>query len=238
MPVLVGAQEDNSGTNPIALTNDFRMIYELQSWPGDNSYSMTTFQFRAPLMKNLQFQLKVPIVTMSLGSAPNTYTASGTGDLSARLLTIPYVSQKFALALGLEGFFSTASQPDLGTNRNALGPQVFGVVFNPLGIKGSLIAPAVQQKITIDDESDGPDINQTLIDLYMVWLAPSKKNWFILDPAMIIDHEQEIEFAQVELEIGQMMFGPTSSYVRPGIGVGSDRPLDWNFEMGFKVIWK
>ena len=28
-----------------------------------------------------------------------------------------------------------------------------------------------------------------------------------------------------------------SSYIRPGIGIGSDRPLDWNLEIGFRVIF-
>ena len=35
-----------------------------------------------------------------------------------------------------------------------------------------------------------------------------------------------------------MMFGPTSSYIRPGVGIGSDSPYEWNIEFGFKVIWK
>jgi hypothetical protein len=55
---------------------------------------------------------------------------------------------------------------------------------------------------------------------------------------VVIDNENDREFGQIELEFGQMMFGPTSSYIRPGIGVGADRPLDWNVELGFKVVWR
>jgi hypothetical protein len=239
LPTMVLADDggDNSGTNPIAFTGDFRMMYEAQSWPGDNSFSMTTFQFRKPIVKNLQLQVKVPFNNLTIGG-PEGFTASGMGDISMRLLTVPFVNKKYAFCLGLEGFFSTASQPVLGSNRVALGPQIFGVIFNPLGFKGSLFAPAVQQKFTIDTETDGPDIHQTLIDLYVVWLPSSKKYWFILDPQIVVDAEKDYTFGQVEIEIGQMMFGPTSSYIRPGFGVGEHRAMDWNIEVGFKVVWK
>jgi hypothetical protein len=32
------------------------------------------------------------------------------------------------------------------------------------------------------------------------------------------------------------MFAGVSTYVRPGIAIGDDRPADWNLEFGVKVI--
>jgi hypothetical protein len=29
-----------------------------------------------------------------------------------------------------------------------------------------------------------------------------------------------------------------SGYVRPGIGVGADRPFNWNFEFALKFVWR
>jgi hypothetical protein len=29
-----------------------------------------------------------------------------------------------------------------------------------------------------------------------------------------------------------------SVYLRPGVGIGADRPYLWNFEFGLKFIWR
>ena len=44
--------------------------------------------------------------------------------------------------------------------------------------------------------------------------------------------------ANLEVEIGQMMFGATSSYIRPGFHIAGDELYDWSIELGFKVIWR
>ncbi|GEM_PF-5838184 len=41
-----------------------------------------------------------------------------------------------------------------------------------------------------------------------------------------------------KLEVGQMMFGATGSYVGPGFQVSRDKLFDWNIGFGFKVIWR
>jgi len=37
-----------------------------------------------------------------------------------------------------------------------------------------------------------------------------------------VDHENETETVILETELGQMMFGPTSSYIRPGFHLAGD----------------
>jgi hypothetical protein len=82
------------------------------------------------------------------------------------------------------------------------------------------------------------DVSRSAFDLFFVWLAEDKKHWAVVNPTIVLDHENEKEFAIFETEVGQMMFGPTSSYIRPGFGIGDDKPYEWNIEFGFKVIWK
>ena len=45
------AKSDNSGTNPINFTNDFRIWNETQDLNGDNTFSKLTFEYRFPLGK-------------------------------------------------------------------------------------------------------------------------------------------------------------------------------------------
>lgn len=234
------AQEakDNSGTNPVNFTYDFRMWMEVENLEGDNSFTKTAFEYRAPLSKKVAARFRGYKIDLSMGSGANASTTSGFGDMDARVLWVPKTSKKGALAFGLEATFNTASQPILGTGKTTLGPQAFLVFFQPFGIKGALLAPAYQYVFDIAGDDDRTDISRSGIDLFFVWLAADKKHWAVINPTVIIDHENEKEFAIFEVEGGQMMFGPTSSYIRPGFGIGSDRPYNWNIEFGFKVIWK
>ena len=205
---------------------------------GDNSYSKTTFEYRAPLSKKVAARFRGYRIDLSMGNGATASTTTGFGDMDARILWVPKASQKGAIVFGIEAAFNTASQPILGTGKTTLGPQAFLVFFQPLGIKGAILAPAYQYVFDIAGDDERADVSRSAVDLFFVWLAADKKHWVVVNPTMIIDHENEKEFAIFEAEVGQMMFGPTSSYIRPGVGIGDDKPYDWNIEFGFKVIWK
>jgi hypothetical protein len=236
--ISLSAQEkkaDNSGTNPVNFTFDFRMWMEVEMLEGDNSFTKTAFEYRAPVSKTVAARFRGYKIDLSQGSGSTT---TGFGDMDARLIWVPKVTRKGAIALGMEATFNTASQPILGTGKTTLGPQAFLVFFQPFGIKGSILAPAYQYVFDVAGDDDRADISRSAFDLFFVWLASDKRHWITINPTMVIDHENEKEFAVFETEVGQMMFGPTSSYIRPGVGIGDDKPYDWNIEFGFKVIWK
>lgn len=234
-----GAQEkDNSGTNPVNFTYDFRMWMEIESFEGDNAFTKQAFEYRAPLSKTVAARFRGYKIDLSLGSGPSPSTTTGFGDMDARVIWVPKVTKRGAIAFGLEATFNTASHSVLGTGKTTLGPQAFLVFFQPFGIKGALLAPAYQYVFDVGGDDSRSDISRSGIDIFFVWLAADKKHWATINPTIVIDHENDKEFAVFEVEGGQMMFGPTSSYIRPGIGIGSDRPYEWNMEFGFKVIWK
>ncbi len=63
-----------------------------------------------------------------------------------------------------------------------------------------------------------------------------------MDPQIILDYENDIEFMIIDIETGTMLdkyFGTKghSAYLRPSIGIGSDRSTDGSIEVGYKVIW-
>ena len=61
-----------------------------------------------------------------------------------------------------------------------------------------------------------------------------------MNPQIILDHKTEKEFATFEAEIGWMA-APSiggSVWVRPGAGIGSDKPYSWNLETGLKFVWR
>ncbi len=231
-------EEDNTGTNPVNFTYDFSMAMEVQSLEGDNSYTRTAFGYSIPLSKTASARFRGYKVDLSLGSGSSASTTTGFGDMDARLLWVPLVSQKQALAFGLEATFNTASQSILGTGKTTLGPQAFLAFFNPFGLKGSILAPAYQYVFDVGGDESRAEISRSAIDLYFVLVAPNKKRWGTINATAVIDHEKDVEYGTIKVNAGQLMVGPISSFIKPGIGIGADRPYEWNIEFGFKFIWK
>lgn len=233
--------KDDTGTNPILFTNDFRIYTELQELDvdGDNSGLVQTFEYRWPVGEQSQVRTRLRGVSRSfdMEGDGSSDTTSGIGDFDVRFLTIPFSGDGWAIATGLEAFIDTASDDLLGDGKTSLGPQIFAVKFNP-GLGMALFAPAYQYVFDVAGDDDRADVDKSQIDLFALWTAKDKSWWVLFDPQIVLDHESDLEFGQVELEFGQMMFGGLSSYIRPGFGVGGDRPVEWNLELGFKVIWR
>ena len=254
------AQEDNSGTNPVNFTYDYRMYTEMVSLPIDDSSMVTnTVEFRWPLGRDVanlkgvgagspyhdmgsRFAMRIRARNSNLSvdlPDPDTYSVSGIGDLDARLLYLPYVGEKSILAVGLEGFFDTATNNALGSGKTSLGPTVIGVFPGLVG-GGSLFAPAYQYVFDVAGSDDRADISRSQLDFYFVWGLAGGKNWLIVDPQVIFDHEKDTTPALAEVEWG-FMIAPTvglSGWLRPGVGIGADRFYDWNLEAGIKFVWR
>jgi len=246
-------KKDNSGTNPINFTYDYRLIFEMQRFK-DNGGSQfrTIMELRAPMGRDLAnvtgqeagslvdlgsrwaVRMRGYYNTVNFNDAENT-TVSGIGDFDARVLYVAKANSKFAIAPGLEAFFDTASNDVIGSGSTILAPVIFFGFFNLLG-KYSIFAPGLQQRFSVD----GNSVNQTVLDIYYVKMLSKGKNWLIVNPQPIFDWEHDTEFMVVDVEWGFMIAKASgiSGYVRPGFGVGADRPFNYNFEFAIKFVWR
>jgi hypothetical protein len=241
---------DKTGTNPINFTFDARIYNEFQwlNTDGDGEQNITTFEFRAPFADGKwQFRTRVRYASIEADlndDGIDDMDESGLGDIDFRFLTVPYLdmSKRLALAVGLETFLDTASEDELGTGATSFGPQVFLVYFAPLGMKGTLFAPAYQHKFSVEEDDGRSEIHQGLIDIFFLWLSQDKQYWALFDPQIVLDYEESVEFMVIDLEVGTMLdkyLGTKghSAYLRPSIGIGGHRPTDGSIEVGYKIIW-
>jgi hypothetical protein len=262
-PIATIAQ-DNSGTNPVNFTYDFRVYSELAQLPNDaGSSALTTAELRVPLGRDIaylsddpeespfydmgsrwQLRFRAKYKNLSLENPANlpfgASEVSGIGDFDARLLWIASASKKMVIAAGVEAFMDTASNDALGNGQTVLGPTAFAVFPGILG-PGSLFAPGYQYVFDVGGGNGQSDISRSQLDLYFVWGLAGGRNWLIVDPQVIVDHEADNDvFATLEVEWGYMMVPESgiSAYFRPGIGLGSDKLYDWNFEVGLKFVWR
>ena len=238
-------QQDKTGTNPVNFSKDFR-IYNQYAWlntKGDGDANVTTVEYRMPFLDG-KWQWRVRARYTSLTADLNNdglddIDESGRGDIDMRFLTVPYLNmeKRNAFAFGLEVFFDTASEDELGLGTTSLGPQVFYVKF----LQNGLFAPGLQYKFSIDEDSGRRDTDQILIDLNYLRMAKDKQSWFFTDPQIVIDNDNHTEFGIVDFEFGWMMskwfdLKGHSFYVRPSVGVGGHRPLDYAIEVGYKIV--
>jgi len=244
-------KKDNSGTNPINFTYDYRLYMEMQQLK-DNGGSQfrTIMEIRAPLGRDLanvigkeggvwgnmgsKFQLRFRGYYNSYNNNEGP-TISGIGDFDARFLWVAHANRKWAVAPGLETFFNTASNDALGSGSTVLAPTVFFGFFNLLG-KRSIFAPGYQYRFNVS----GNEVSQSVIDLYFVYMLAKGKNWVIINPQPIFDHLNNTEFMVVDVEWGFMIVPKSgiSGYIRPGFGVGADRPFNYNLEFAIKFVWR
>ncbi|MDW3095037.1 MAG: hypothetical protein R8G33_05110 [Gammaproteobacteria bacterium] len=250
LPVFAADTSDKTGTNPINFTNDFR-LYNEYLWldtEGDGNINITTAEYRTPFLGGKwQFRTRIRFVETKADlndDGDDDLDTNGLGEIDFRVLTVPIVKMedKFALAVGLETFLPTGNSV-VGSERLSFGPQIFGVFFNPFGIKGSLIAPAYQHRFSVYEEDDVRSLNQSALDLFFLKQSDDKQKWVLVNPQYIVDHNLHTQGGAVEAEMGVMLnhlgfnLDGRSVYVRPSIGIGPDRLTDGSIELGWKQIW-
>jgi hypothetical protein len=156
-----------------------------------------------------------------------------------RFLAVPYATNKWGIAAGVEAFFPTATNDLLGTGRYSLRPQVFLGFFGLLG-KNSIFAPGYLYVFDVGGDADRPSVEQHQIDMYFVWLLAKMRHWLIINPQMNFDVANDENIYVVDVEFGYTIpqIKGASVHVRPGVGLGDDRPFDWTFEFGLKFVWR
>ena len=246
-------KKDNSGTNPVNFTYDFRLINEMQQFKDNGgSQNRVIMGLRAPLGRDLanvtgteagalvdmgsRFAVRMRgyYNTVNFNDAANT-TVSGIGDFDVRFLGIAHANQKWAVAPGLEAFFDTSSNDIIASGSTVLAPVIFFGFFNALG-KYSIFAPGIQHQFSVD----GNDVSRTVLDIYYVKMLAKGKNWLIVNPQPVYDWENETGWMTVDVEWGFMIVPKSgiAGYVRPGFGIGADRPFNYNFEFAIKFVWR
>ena len=256
-----GKKNDNTGTNPINFTYDARFYIE-SSWFEGGSFISPTFEFRAPLGRDLdnltnqkiglfndlgnKYALRIkfrPWQNLNLeapsGNPTEDVNISGIGDTDFRFLAVPHATSKWGIAAGLEAFFPTATNDLLGTGKYVLRPQVFLGFFGLVG-KNSIFAPGYLYAFDVGGDSARAPVQQHQFDIYFVWLLAKMKHWLIFNPQINLDQENDLNIFVADLEFGYTIpqLPGTSIHLRPGVGMGADRPFDFTFEFGVRFIWR
>lgn len=226
---------DKSGTDPTKFLRTLGLRNEYQRLTNDKSFNLTTVTYIEPFADGrMNLRLKAPLAyTDATGEGE-----FGVSDVALRYNWLAHVDTSKGILVGADLTADTASEDVLGRGKWIVSPLVtYAMFLSPTVI----LAPTYQHNISVAGDSGRKDVNESVIDLYMVFTATDKKSWLVVDPALVIDWEAErntpftleVEYGHT---IGTLFGGALNAYVRPGLGIGQDRPYDWNIEVGLTVV--
>ncbi len=101
--------------------------------------------------------------------------------------------------------------------------------------------PAYKHNFSFAGDGARADIHQGVLDFYLVWKFDRSRQWFTLDPTFLLDYENHrYDAATVRLTYGRVLGkvgeAVLSGFIKPGVGIGRDRPNDWSLEAGVTLI--
>lgn len=234
-PATRGAEEeDKSGTDPTKFLRAVRLTNEFAVTPSDDYVNTLAFNWIQPFADNkMNLRLKVPMVMTDLAGDGDV----GLGDVSLRWNWLASVTKENALLLGAELTADSATEDFLGRGKWIAAPLATYAVF--LGTN-AIFAPTYQHNLSFAGDSDRRSVNESVLDFYFVYTSDDKRSWITVDPALVIDwqNEQNTPFTvevQLGRRLGTLFGGALNGYVQPGVGIGQDRPYDWNIEIGINV---
>lgn len=229
------ATEDKSGTDPTKFLRTLGLRNEYQRLTNDKSFNLTTLTYIQPFADGrMNVRLKAPLAyTDATGD-----DEFGLSDISLRYNWLAHVDASQGILLSADLTADTASEDALGRGKWYIAP---GLTYAMFLSPTMIFAPAYQHNISFAGDDNRNDINESVIDFYFVFTAADKKSWFTIDPTLVIDWENDENTPlTLELEygrnIGTLWGGALNAYIRPGIGIGQDRPYDWNVEVGVTVV--
>jgi hypothetical protein len=245
-------KEDKTGTNPLNFQRTAQVVNEFEGL-GHAQINLTRFRFAQPFDGGkMSFRVEIPLVYAHAaiansggdegggGSVTPAGGASrfGLGDINLKFSYVPYATKKGGLLTAVELNPPTATESVLGTGKWVLAPSVAYGFFLP---GNHIFAPAYKHSISFAGRDSRSDVNNGSFDFYFVSKFDHNRQWITVDPTYLLNYQQgkysgatlRVIYGRVLGKIGDAV---VSGYVKPGVGIGHDRPNDWSLEAGISLI--
>jgi hypothetical protein len=237
LPIAAAAQEaaPDNGTDPTRLNTSFSVSFEGINLPERGQLDTLYFKYGFPISadRRTSLNLKLPLVSNSLGE-----DGYGLGDFSIKITHVPVVTRTHGIVVSAEAVLNTADAPDRGFGVDALKLTAIYAVFLK---SGAIFAPSFLQTFSVGSPDPGrKDVNLTTIDFYYVPKLANPKAYMTIDPAILYDWESDEIAGAIAVTYGQSVDlglpGNESFFIKPSLGLGSNRGSGLGLEVGFKVV--
>ena len=227
------AGKDSDPTKPVV----FSPRYEYYNLGNDVSIGNLILRSDRPISRILPQGGKRPVailrfeLTFVTAHLPGE-TTTGRGDFYAQTIFLPYLSKKFALAVGPAISIPTATQDLLGTGKWVAAPLIAPVWF--FDQKKGFCFVKVQDYSSFAGHESRPDIHAVTVTPAI--LRRLGHGWW-----MVGDSESRTNFKTDHTSfksgvlVGHMFNERFGGWIKPEIPWGEHRQGDWIVKMG--IVW-
>lgn len=226
------------GTDPTAIIGYYQATYGHNVLTNNVRLDVATATIRVPITPNWLLQVNMPYAWADLDPS-NVFPVRGAGDLTMRTGGRLYANENIALFVGMDAWFPTASERQLGTGKYMLGPG--GGMAVPLPRLRSLFFTLVQDFNSVGGDSSRPDLHFTQIQsaVNTIW---SDHWWSLVSMTWDVDWNNRRKSTMNLLgEVGYRFDNHWNVFAGPGVGVaGRDTPLglDWTMQAGVRWVYQ
>jgi hypothetical protein len=226
------------GTDPTAIVNRVQLSSRYFDRPQSKSTILTAARVDLAFRGDYVLRVVAPFLQSSTPGRTGTTTAHGFGDLGVILGWRAYNTPEYALLIGVNATFPTATDTKVGLGKYTLGPIIAAVRFLPKF--DSFLIGVLSQQVSVGGDSDRNSINFSSASLRIntVW---AERWWSVARAGWLLNWEQSTRGSMdLDLEIGRNVVGKWGVFIRPGIGIfGRDLPggYSWKIAGGIRYIF-
>ena len=227
------AGNDSDPTKPVV----FSPRYEYFNLRNDVSIGNLILRSDRPFSRILPDGRKLPVailrfdLTFVTAQLPGE-TTTGRGDFYAQTIFLPYLSRKFALAIGPAISIPTATQDVLGTGKWTAAPLIAPIWF--FARKMGFVFVKVQDYSSFAGDESRPDIHAVTVTPTILrrlghgW-------WMVGDSESRTDFKTDLTSFKSGLLVGHMFNRGFGGWIKPEFPWGEHRQGDWILKAG--VVW-
>jgi len=226
------------GTDPTAIVGRVQLSSQYRNLPRNASSILTVVRVDLPFKGDYALRVEAPFLQSSIPGRADINAAHGFSDLSVTLGWRVYNTPEYAVLVGVNAVFPTATENKVGSGKYALGPIIATARFLPKF--NSFLIGVLSQQISVGGDSDRKSINISNLSLQIntVW---AEKWWSVAQAGWMVNWERSTRGnMNLELEIGRNVMGKWGLFIRPGIGIfGQDLPgaYSWKIAGGIRYIF-
>jgi len=226
------------GTDPTAIVGRVQLSSQYRNLPRSASSILTVARVDLPFRGDYVFRVEAPFLQSSIPGPTGTTTAHGFSDLGVILGWRAYNTPEYAVLIGVNASFPTATEDKVGLGKYTLGPIIATARFLPKF--NSFLIGVLSQQISVGGDSDRKSINISNASLRIntIW---AEKWWSVARAGWLLNWEQSTRGSMdLDLEIGRNVVGKWGIFIRPGIGIfGKDLPgnYSWKIAGGIRYIY-
>jgi hypothetical protein len=223
--------------DPTDFRTRFEMRTEHQETQDGGHRQLIVPRLDYAISKVLQMRVETPFVRFDPNQTGGT-TQSGSGDLSVRAAYRAVRKPGFAMVVGSEVIFDTASDSFLGFGKHIAAPFAFAAFDVPS--LNSTVFPGLQHYESVGGQPGRLHVSFTQFRLFLLTRWPNRF-YTGIENQVTVDYERGSRVGYtIETEVGRFIDKHWAVWARPGVALFGDKlpyVYNWNIELGFRYVF-